>query len=164
MTKNIDKMVARKIPVHTSIRVAKKVLSQVEQQLMMSPRELDIVHYSNCREQGYCLRFMPTGKTPQYFSFAESAGSDNIVVHAGFNFDLNGFIRPEEDEDAVSVLFQNGRFDLAAYFIVTAIALYKKCPARYVNDDVHFNEKATVTTKKQAHRHARLVNDLQSED
>jgi hypothetical protein len=163
MTKNIDKLVARKIPVHTSIRVAKKVLSQVEQQLAMSPRELDIVHYSNCREQGYCLRFMPVGVPPLYFSFAESSGSDHIVVHAGFNFDSNGFIRPE-DEDAVSVSFQSGRPDLAAYFIVMAIALYKKGPARYVNDDVHFNEKATVTTKKQAHRHARLVNDLQSED
>jgi hypothetical protein len=73
--------------------VAFKVLNEVNRTINKKvSKNLWLEVYSNCREQGYCIKH----KNGLSISFSENRNSDDIVVYVGTKFDMQGNVPTEE--------------------------------------------------------------------
>ncbi len=80
-----------------SLSVAQRILRQINKQggLPKALRDdVDVITYANGREQGYALRCVTKAGCYSIY-FAQSRGSDNIVVYAGSQNPFIDNITPE---------------------------------------------------------------------
>ena len=102
-----------------TLRVAKRVLTEVNKQLKTSKDRLEIERcfsvetYGNCREHGFCIT---GGRTA--VSFSEYRNSDDIVVYCGDNseFDIQSSL-PSTEVYQNRKMFRCGEFEKTAKFI-----------------------------------------------
>jgi len=80
-----------KIPVHHSLRVARKVISEVEKIIPRAiAKECYIESWSNCREQGLCISCFPIKSSfSRKVCVAECRNSDEILVIHGTTYDFD---------------------------------------------------------------------------
>lgn len=106
---------------HDSLKVASKILNTVKKLLREKNIKTDawVEAYSNCREQGYCIRAL-VGVERLSISFSESRGSDQIVVYVGGGVFDPGNI-PTDEAYKNAKYFPCAGYEKAAAFIVGEI-------------------------------------------
>lgn len=113
-----------KIPVHYSLKVARKVVNKIN-----LPKEIakkcDVLSWSNCREQGLFIRKFEMGKGGKGFgkgvAIAQQRNSEDILVVCGTSTDFDFQTHQPSDElwdrDGARVHFRYDEVDKAARYI-----------------------------------------------
>lgn len=109
-----------KIPVHYSLKVARKIASKIDLPKEIA-RNCTIKSWSNCREQGLSIsRFCGISISPQVV-FAQQRNSDDIMVISGTVSDFDPSTnQPREDvwkREGAMVHFAHNEIDKAAKHI-----------------------------------------------
>ena len=110
-----------KIPVHYSLKVARKVVSKVDLPKEIA-KECTVESSSNCREQGlFIKRFNHAFSTNKALTVAQQRTSDNIIIIAGHHndFDVTTNSPSEQlwNKDGARHYFRYNEVDEAAKFI-----------------------------------------------
>jgi hypothetical protein len=106
-----------RVDMHSGVLVAQKVLKEFRKFAAEfvyrdgKPGGFWVEAYSNCREQGYCIRGVGF-----YASFAEYRNSDSIVVYVGERPD-SGNLPTDKDYENKEFFGYNQHSKAAAYII-----------------------------------------------
>jgi hypothetical protein len=100
---------------HPGMKVAERVWRAIDVPKKVASR-FDVLTYENCREQGYCIRGQFPFNKKIWIAFAESRGSDNIIIYISHATQLDSGNVPYNGWNTQKS-FECGEHDKAGRFI-----------------------------------------------
>jgi len=117
-----------KIELHSSILVARKVLTELRRVMRDLPGHTIVRHFANAREQGYVVEFRCGAHEAVNVTFAEYRNSDDIVVYFG---DAQRAVEFAELEQETAV-WETARFFRFDQYTEAALAIRRHVQQRAI--------------------------------